>query len=430
MKISWQDIPFSPRKCPFFYGWIIVFATTIGILASIPGQTMGVGVFTESISASLGISRLDLTKAYFWGTLTSSLILPFAGRLLDKIGARFMIVISSMGLALSLLIMSQVAKFTSGLTVFFTIAVMSFCFLLIRFFGQGCLTMTSRVTIGKWFNHYRGRAVAISSVLTSFGFNSSPRFLNQILDNFGLEGSYIFMAVCFGGAMAVIGWVFYRDTPEKCGLLMDGGEIVKAGIKDIMSESLKDFSRSEAVKTFSFWVLSMATGSFAMLSTAVVFHMEAIGDEFGATREVSYDVFLPMAIFSVVSSFAGSVLSDKVRFKWIVIAMMLGEFIGLLGLAVFGDNIGRIMMFSGFGIAGGLFATITVVGLPKFFGRKHLGAISGLNMSIMVFSSAVGPYLFSQLKVWAGSFRQVIPFVVLIPVVLLISSMKLKNPQE
>ena len=28
-RIQWQNIPFAPRQFPFFYGWVIVVASTI-----------------------------------------------------------------------------------------------------------------------------------------------------------------------------------------------------------------------------------------------------------------------------------------------------------------------------------------------------------------------------------------------------------------
>ena len=37
-------------------------------------------------------------------------------------------------------------------------------------------------------------------------------------------------------------------------------------------------------------------------------------------------------------------------------------------------------------------------------GREHLGAISGLNMSVMVFASAIGPVLFSVGKDVSGGY--------------------------
>ena len=41
------DYPFSPARLPFFYGWVVVVATTLGLIASIPGQTMGFSVFAD-----------------------------------------------------------------------------------------------------------------------------------------------------------------------------------------------------------------------------------------------------------------------------------------------------------------------------------------------------------------------------------------------
>jgi len=41
--------PFSPARLPFFYGWIILFAGIIGMLMSVPGQTVGVSAFTEDL---------------------------------------------------------------------------------------------------------------------------------------------------------------------------------------------------------------------------------------------------------------------------------------------------------------------------------------------------------------------------------------------
>ncbi len=71
--------PFPVSKFPFFYGWVILAAGTIGILMSIPGQTMGVSVFTESLLSDLQINRNNLSLAYLVGTLGSGLIITRAG---------------------------------------------------------------------------------------------------------------------------------------------------------------------------------------------------------------------------------------------------------------------------------------------------------------------------------------------------------------
>lgn len=42
---------------------------------------------------------------------------------------------------------------------------------------------------------------------------------------------------------------------------------------------------------------------------------------------------------------------------------------------------------------------------PRFFGRAHLGAISGLFMTVIVVASAVGPFLFSLAESFLGAYR-------------------------
>lgn len=50
MRLLRPDVPFAPRRAPFFYGWVVVVASTIGVVMSIPGQTMGVSVFTDPLT--------------------------------------------------------------------------------------------------------------------------------------------------------------------------------------------------------------------------------------------------------------------------------------------------------------------------------------------------------------------------------------------
>lgn|GEM_PF-6326128 len=79
--------PFSPRRFPLFYGWVILAASVVGTVMRIPGQTMGVGVFTDFLITSTGLDRLTLSTACMLGIIGSSLILPFSGRLLDSRGS-------------------------------------------------------------------------------------------------------------------------------------------------------------------------------------------------------------------------------------------------------------------------------------------------------------------------------------------------------
>ncbi|MEM1336000.1 MAG: MFS transporter, partial [Actinomycetota bacterium] len=57
------------------------------------------------------------------------------------------------------------------------------------------------------------------------------------------------------------------------------------------------------------------------------------------------------------------------------------------------------------GVAQGCFSSLTSAALPKIFGRRHLGAIAGVQMSAMVIGSAIGPALFAAVESLTDSYR-------------------------
>ncbi|MCC6142819.1 MAG: hypothetical protein IT368_03325 [Candidatus Hydrogenedentes bacterium] len=110
--------------------------------------------------------------------------------------------------------------------------------------------------------------------------------------------------------------------------------------------------------------------------------------------------------------------------------MMAAQFFGTIGLAYADNPLGRSLLTAGFGITGGLFVNLVTVAWPKFFGRAHLGAVSGLNMSIMVFTSALGPTFFSGGHYLLGSYHSVIMLWLAVPVVIFALGLWTRNPQE
>ena len=47
---------------PFYYGWVILVVAAIGVLASIPGQTMGVSVFTDHYIRELSLPTVRIVQ--------------------------------------------------------------------------------------------------------------------------------------------------------------------------------------------------------------------------------------------------------------------------------------------------------------------------------------------------------------------------------
>ncbi|MBT4285885.1 MAG: MFS transporter [Deltaproteobacteria bacterium] len=405
------NFPFKPKKFPFFYGWMIALLATIGMISSIPGQTMGVGVFTEYLIKKTGLNRLEISLAYMTGTIISSLIVPFAGRVLDKLGARTMVIIAGLGLSLALLLLAGFGEWNQSMLGFipwFSVTVkatviMIFIFLLLRQFGQGIMTMTSRNMLSKWFETRRGLVGGISGVAVSFGFSIAPQVMNDLIRHFDYIQTILIMALTCGLGTAILGWLFFRDNPEECGLLMDNGSIT--GRKVNPEQSTRAVTLVEARKTYDFWIFCLGMCSSSFIITGFTFHISSIGKIAGLSRDQSFEIFLPIAIISVITHFIGGWISDRVPLKYLLMLQVLNLGIGSMALMEFQNIWYQYLVIACFGIQSGLWAVLSMVTWPRFFGRTHLGAIAGLAMGCQVFASAIGPPVFGASQSWTGDYN-------------------------
>jgi len=431
---SWPTFPFAPRQWPFFYGWVIVCVTTLGVIASTPGQTIGVGVFTEDLIRVLKLSRTQLSLAYMFGTLASGFMLPLAGSLTDRLGTRLVMGLSSVGLGLSLWLFASADRIGHiSPQPMITILVISGCFFFLRFFGQGCMTLVSRITLSKWFNHYRGLATGISSVVSAYAFNASPQFLNRIVEYSGWKSTFVYLAIFTGTAVALMAIIFYRDNPEQCGLVMDGnpgpGTQRNRSQKASGFEVHTQYTCAQAIRTKAFWTLAVIASWQGLFMTAFAFHLTSIGAAFDLTRTQAYAVFPLIGLVSALTAILGGWISDRIQLKWLLLVSIAGQVIASLGLFAFGHEAGRLLFVLGYGIFAGLFGILLTVAWPRYFGRDHLGAIAGFNQSILVISSALGPYLFSRLYDLKNTYTPVIWVCVLVPLAFIVPTLLMRNPQ-
>ncbi len=394
-----HDWPFRVHRLPFFYGWVIWAFSTLGFLISIPGQTMGMAVFTDPFMAAFDLSRTQLSIAYLLGTIASSLLLTRAGRWYDRLGARTMLVASSLALGLVVLLISgidQLARWLHGMSGI-TLATITFPLILlgyfgVRFSGQGVLTSASRNVLLQWFEERRGLVSGIRGIFVSLGFSLAPLFLALLIDRYGWHLALWILAGIVGLGFAALALIFIRDTPESCGLLPDGR---KHASNARVTPLFTDHSLAEARQSPVFWIYSAGLAIHAMFGTAVTFHVVAIFEEAGRSREDAFAYFFPQAIVATSSNLLSSWLADHHRLKPFLVAMLLAFSCGAAGLLALDTTLGYVMLIAGFGIGGGLWGTLSNLANVRFFGRLHLGEISGLSSSLTVFASAIGPALFS-----------------------------------
>ena len=423
----------NPQRFPFFYGYVVLIIGSIGILASIPGQTIGVSVFTDPVKDALGLTRNQFSNAYMIGTLLSSALVARAGVWFDAYGARYVAFFATLLLGASLLVFSVSVEISETIKRAFNIQswsvpflLITLLFFLIRFSGQGVLTMASRNMIMMWFKKNRGKINSISSITVSLGFSSAPILLNSLIDDHGWAMSWQIMALSlFIFCICIL--QLYRNRPEDFDLLPDGGEKKELDHGKEVIET--HFTLKEAKKTRAFWMFGLVLAFNSFYVTGFTFHIVSIFGSQDYTKSEAIAVFLPMSVIAIFVSTLCNILSDYINHKIYLFIMLLAGVLASLGLLMLSQPIGVYFLVGGLGTMGGLFAVINAVTWPSFFGRKHLGSISGKVMSFLVIGSAIAPSLFSYCFTGLGSYRYMGYVTLVFLLFLIIGSLKVKNPQ-
>lgn len=426
----------NPNKIPFFYGYVIAIIGSIGVWASMPGQTVGVSVFTDPVKDALGLTRNQFSNAYMIGTFFSSLVIGRAGKWFDKYGARYVATAAALLLAFSLLLSSWsvvmsdfIKNILDSTTWLIPFTVISILFFMIRFSGQGVLTMASRNVIMIWFDKNRGKVNSFSSIAISLGFSSSPIWMFSLIENFGWQKAWQILAI----GLVVIGFLlfqFYRDNPEAHRMLPDGEKIDETDASETIKIVGKQFTLKEAKKTRAFWMYGLTMAFQSFFYTGFTFHIISIFASNGFSQEQAVAVFIPISIISVSISAIFNALSDYLSLKIYLFIQIIGGFFAAIGFLFLAEPFGLYLLIAGMGILGGFFSILNAVAWPRFFGRKHLGAITGKIMSFLVLASAIAPSLFSLLFTQFGSYKFIAYIALLFLVFLFLGSIKANNPQK
>lgn len=429
-----QNGLFNPARFPFFYGYVVVVVGTIGVWASLPGQTVGVSTFTDPVKNALGLSRDQFSTAYMIGTILSSFFISAAGRWFDRYGARMVAAGSALVLALGLFIASFVDVMSASIQSLISVQhwlvpfiLMVLLFFVFRFSGQGVLTMSSRNMVMKWFERFRGRVNAFSALAISLGFSVAPVLIDRLIIDYEWHGAWQIMGLCLL-LMAGLVVLTFRDSPEKFGLVPDGRK-ARVNDKTIEAKELRSFEPHEAFKTRAFWMYSLILAFNSFFITGLTFHIVSIFESTGFARAEAIAIFIPMSVVSVAVSLFFSFISDWVRLKVLLYIMIFGGLLAGVGLVGMGQGWGLYLLVAGQGISGGMFSVLNAVAWPRLFGRKYIGTISGKAMSMIVFASALAPVAFSLSYTKIGAYAFVaIPSLAFI-LFLAIASIKANNPR-
>lgn len=400
-----------------------MMVATLGMIMTSPGQTYVVSIFIESFIADLRISRSLVSTLYTIGTLVGSFVLPIVGYQLDRHGARLIMVFITVLFGVACVYMGYVQN----------AIMLGLGFIALRMLGQGSLGMVCTNIINQWWVRRRGMVMGISGMVGSLiSLGGFPNLVNWLLPIHGWRFTYILLGIILVFVTAPLAFIFFRNHPEDYGLQPDGGEstILSARKKRQIPARWTEvhWTLGEAMRTSVFWILMVSLSAISMLSTGLFFHMVSIFTDNGLTPNLAAAVFVPIAVTTAIVNWCSGILVDRVPVR-ILLAIGLGfqSLSLLMARWLFGTTFALVFGVV-LGVSSGLIRILGSVVWAMYFGRHHLGSITGFTTMITITGSALGPMPLGIGRDLLGSYNLALIISAFIPLLLAIVSFFIHDP--
>jgi MFS family permease len=366
-----------------FYGWWVVLACALGLfLGPIPITVFSFGIFLKPLTQEFHTGRGAVSLAFTLHGLVVALGLPFAGRLVDRFGARKVILLS---VSMAGLILIS-AYFCSGriwqLYLFYMSLSVANC---------GAAPVSYCYIISHWFDRHRG--LALGSMM--FGLGAGALIVPSAAQHSIAEFGWRLTFAIFGAAILVISVpvvaTLLKERPEPMGLLPDGEPC-----DSLISPRLDvdpGLTWSEAWRAPTFWFLFCAFFLVAASVQACLAHIAAILADRGSSAEVGA---LATSLFGgglLVGRTGTGYLLDRF-FAPRLAAVIFGCAAAGIGLLQISSS-QQLAFAAAFMIGLGMGAEVDIMAYvtSRYFGLHSFGAIYSVVFAGFGLAGGLGAYL-------------------------------------
>ena len=354
------------------FGFLMTFYASFG-------QTFFIGIYGAEIRSAFDLSHGQYGAIYSAATLTSALILLWAGRRIDRVDLRQFASIVCGGLALSMVLLGSAL---GAITLFAALFAL-------RLTGQGLIVHTAATSMARYFDTARGRAISIAFLGIAAGEAVLPASAVILTGAIGWRASWWFLA----GLTAI------SLIPLVRHLLKDHAiRDTKSG--DVTPDQSLDGAGWPLPKVLHdprFWAIISAASAPAFMITGLFFHHAHLAAAKGWSLAWLATAFIAYAAATAPSSLLSGVLVDRWQANRMVPFMLLPLAAALTVVALWDHPMVAVIYLTLAGIGSGITSPINGSLLAELYGTTHLGAIRSVQTALMVLASALSPVVLGWL---------------------------------
>ncbi len=373
------------------FGVLLVFFSSFG-------QTFVVSLYIPEF-----VNHFNITSSFFSGmygiaTLLSAATLVFVGKKIDHISLKRFTLFVVIGVIIACLLTA----------ISWHISVLFIGIYTLRLFGQGLSMHTAMVTMSRYFYKLRGKALSISSLGFPLGEAIFPVLVAAGIGIYGwretLGLSALLVALILLPLSLYLLYGFMKKNANE-------GVTDKAENNEEKKITGRLWKQKEVLRTSWFYILAPTVFLVGFLQTALFFFQTYIADFKGWTTEWMAGSIIGYAATSSLSSLLIGPIIDKYSARKLFPLILLPLAFGVLVLS-FGTHSAITPIFWLLvGITGGINSPIMSALYAEIYGTRSLGTVRSLFTFVMVFSTALGPVVYSFFLERSFSFDQIHFFV-------------------
>jgi MFS family permease len=353
------------------YAWVVVAVVAITLTIA-SGARFLFGVVLKPISEEFGWNRAQLTGVVMVAMVVLSICQPVVGILVDRIGAKKILVGGIALLGVSLVPLSVA---TNLWQIYFFYGVLTS-------FGLAAASPVLATSIvGHWFTHKRGLAMSVATSGSAFGQLLIVPVATVIMLATSWQTTYRVLAVALLAVALPLSVIFLRDAPRAA---------VAAGEVPSPEDGL---TLRDAIAHPAFWILGFG---FVVCGWTMAFpntHFLAYADDMGMSVLHAANTISATAIFSVLGSVLLGLAAD--RFRRTSVLALTYALRGLAFLLLLLLPSGNLLYVYGLvlGISWTATTPLTAAIAADRYGPKNLGFIFGSLFTFMNLGFGFGSLL-------------------------------------
>ncbi|TDJ65697.1 MAG: MFS transporter [Proteobacteria bacterium] len=359
-------------------GWRVLIACVIGMIFSSGPMLFGsMGLFVEYFEGEFGWTRGGIMLSLTLNTIATIVAAPICGRLIDRFGARKVLLPSILVFAA---LWASVPMFTGELGHLYLIIS------LIGFFTVGTQSISYIRVVSAWFDKKRGLAIGITASGLGLSYMLTPLIVQTVLEYRDWRYAYWTMAAMILLISFPTMYFFIRNGPADAVSTVANPSTPK-------EKALYGLTLREALQTREFWVISFALLLFSLLLTGFVPHIVPIMTERGLSVKAAAQTASIMGFATFVGRIGVGYLIDRIFAPYVAIVFFASAAGGFLILA--SGSVGPVAMIAAMMIGLGFGAESDLIGyfVSRYFGLRSFGEIYGYIYGAFLIGAGAGPLL-------------------------------------